>query len=257
MSSIDQARRDLVADLAAVSDAPQLEADQLLLEALGQTEAAFLYANGEATLSPTAIGSLQELVAQRLTGQPLAYVLGRLDFYGRTFEVTEDVLVPRPRTEDVVDRALLRIGALAEALDSHLWVADVGTGSGVIAITLVLECLARHIPLNMLATDISARALEVAARNAARHGVEDFITFRQGDMLEPLKGFAIDLIVSNPPYVPTDELDKTPSQATAALRFEPRAALDGGADGQTFIQQITASSIPAVIEGVGGEILES
>lgn len=239
-------------DLWAVSDVPDMEAQRILLQVLGQEDGSWLIAHGEEAMSPADLTAMMKLTIERATGKPLAYVLGEWDFYGRTFMVDERVLVPRPETEGLVERALEWLAAHPEVRR----VADVGTGSGVIAITLALELEERSPALEMVATDISPEALAVARENARRHGVLDRIDFLEGDLLEPLAGKQVDLIVSNPPYVPTAEVEAAAnSPQTVGLTFEPQMALDGGADGRHYIQKITASGIPAVIEGLGGKIV--
>lgn len=238
--------------LQPVSDAPRIDAERILLHVLKRDEAAWLYAHAEKELSQAQTEELHRCVAERVTGKPLAYVLGEWEFYGRPFTVNEDVLVPRPETEALVTAALHYIRTLMRNQD-QVMVADIGTGSGCIAVTLVLESAA-----TVLASDVSPAALRVSTKNAQRYGVQDRITFLQGDMLQPLRGRNVDLIVSNPPYVPSAELDSPSAhnaRQTLGLTFEPRMALDGGTDGQRYIRQIAASGIPAFIEGTGGDVL--
>lgn len=233
-------RRRLAERLVVVSDAPELEAGWLL----------------EETTNPE---QLERLVAERATGKPLAYVLGHWDFYGRTFAVTPDVLIPRPTTELLVEEALKILKKKSKALARPLVLVDIGTGSGCVAITLLLE--GSGWIKKFYVTDISPAALVLAKKNAAQYGVLDKIEFLEGNLLEPFD-FAqgkpkIDLIVSNPPYVPTAELERSlasPTPDTLGLRFEPRIALDGGQDGQKFIEQIKTTGIPAVLEITGGII---
>lgn len=234
--------------LAAISDAPDLDAQRILLHVLGQRETSWLFTHPEQELTPQQHDNIQELIRQRATAKPLAYILGVCEFYGREFIVTPDVLIPRPATEELVKQALAYI-------NRPMVIADIGTGSGCIAITLALEFAPPYeggIPTNaggvvFIATDISPTALIIAQQNAARHGLADKIEFLQGNLLEPLAGKKIDLIVSNPPYIPTNQISES-------LKFEPRAALDGGSDGQDYINQIKASRIPAIVEVTGGQI---
>lgn len=233
--------------LADKSDAPHLDAQWLMLEVLGQKEASWLISHAGNELTQGQEERFENLVKRRKTGEPLAYILGEWEFYGRKFIVNKDVLVPRPDTEQLVEEAIKVINKMHE----KIVVADVGTGSGCAAITMLLET--KKIS-RVLATDVSKKALKVAKQNAVRYGVAEMITFLQGDMLEPLKERNVDLIVSNPPYVPTGELKLSPTSDTRGLRFEPTLALDGGEDGQDYVKKIKESSIPAVVEGVGGEI---
>lgn len=226
--------------LAEVSDAPELDA-RWLAERVESDEALFW-----------------ELVEERKTGKPLAYILGEWEFFGRRFFVNEDVLVPRPETEVLVEKALEYIDKSA-GINT---IADIGTGSGCVAITLALE-LQKPAPAPSLvregyhihATDISEKALAVAKKNAKRHGVLDQIDFRHESIEETLKRKDIDFIVSNPPYVPTDELAQAGcARDTRGLLFEPKIALDGGADGRKFIKKIEDSGIPAICETINGDL---
>ena len=157
-------------------------------------------------------------------GEPLPYIVGEQEFLGRAFEVGLGTLIPRPETEYLVEAACKYLQPLESA--SELQLADLGTGSGAIAISLALEVPRARV----LATDISGAALEIAARNAQRHGVQDRLEFARSDdsWVTPLRGRDFAGIVSNPPYIPARDI--------AALQievrdFEPRAALDGGEDG--------------------------
>lgn len=275
--------------LTGASDAPRLDIERILMHVLGQPESAWLYAHGEEPLTTKQQEEFDRMLAERAMGKPLAYVLGEWEFYGRMFYVTEDVLVPRPETEELVEAALQYINILIQRQkEKEIIVADVGTGSGCIAVTLALVTPsgsplsggeAPHLShllrkergkfsspdkgrleeVSFIATDLSPTALAVAIKNARRYGVEGQIEFLQGDMLEPIKNRKIDLIVSNPPYVPTGEFQPQHTRGkieTQGLNFEPRLALDGGEDGQRYIEQIAASGIPAIVEGTGGEILK-
>lgn len=257
--------------LQGCSDAPYLDADRIVLHILGKREPSFLRAHGDEKLSEQQVADMRRMADERATGKPLAYILGEADFYGRTFRVTPDVLIPRPDTETLIETAL---GYIQKnfADKKEITIADIGTGSGCIIITLALEIssMLSVIRCKFLATDISAAALEIARQNAERHGVLEKIQFIQGDMLQPLRDRHIDLIVSNPPYIPTEELNrhsglragiqtrgsrvKPGMTNTVGLLFEPLIALDGGVDGQKFVNQIKQSGIPAIIETTGGEI---
>lgn len=249
--TINTALRRARATLRNSSDAPNIDAARLLLFTTKQTESSWLVSHGQETLSPEEKKYFLATVEKRATGYPLAYILGSWHFYGREFVVTPDVLIPRPATEQLIEIALAKIENLSKIVGRGLTIADIGTGSGCIAITLALESpFIEHI----YATDISEPALEVASKNAEKRGVSKKITFLPGSLLEPLQSISIDLIVSNPPYIPSAELDAMPTIATKSLQFEPRQALDGSSDGQTYINTLKDSGLPAVLEVTGGTI---
>ncbi len=162
--------------------------------------------------------------ARRATREPLQYILGNQEFCGLEFRVEPGVLIPRPDTELLVEALLSHAGSARPAA----MIADIGTGSGCVAVTL-----SRALPSTMTyATDVSPAALELARENAARHGVGDRIVFRAGDLFEPLRGLGCEgklaAIVANPPYIPSGELALLQPEVS---RFEPWLALDGGTDG--------------------------
>jgi release factor glutamine methyltransferase len=165
----------------------------------------------------------------------VAYILGHRDFFGRRFEVTPDVLIPRPDTETLVEHALAQIPK-----DAPSRVLDVGTGSGAIAVTLASERPAARIT----ATDISKAALEVAGRNAAAHGVQDRITFEHVDLLRASSPY--DVIVSNPPYIARTEVETLQEEVRD---HEPDTALFGGEDGLDVIRRLLDVARPAVEAG--------
>ncbi len=252
--TIQDALRAAAGLLRDISDAPEIDAERLLLHTLGQGNSSYFAAHGDTELSIDEQQHFDKLVRARATGRPLAYILGVWEFYGREFTVTEDVLIPRPETEVLVDAALARITRLHKELGRPLVVVDIGTGSGVVAITLLLES---DIIARVIATDVSVAALQVARKNAAVHGLTDRIDFIQEDIAHTLGRDDIDLIVSNPPYVPSAEVDAADAlPETTGLRFEPRGALDGGVDGLDFVKKIADSGLPAVVEGIGGEVVE-
>lgn len=236
-------------ELTPTSDAPGIDSERLLLFVLKKTDTSFLQSHNDQQLTSQEEESFAAVVKQRLTGKPLVYILGAAEFYGRPFYVNENVLIPRPETEELITKALEYIKT-----KPPLTVADIGTGSGCIAITLALELPPSY---TIIATDISSAALKVAGGNAKRHGVSNRIEFLEGNMLEPLKNRKIDLIVSNPPYIPTKEIeDSTYSTEISkrGLKFEPRLALDGGVDGQRYIEKIKKAGIPVILEVTGGRI---
>ncbi len=167
-------------------------------------------------ISPAQVEGLRQLLERRLRGEPSAYITGHREFYGLDFMVDHRVLIPRPESELLVEKAI-RL-ARSQAISK---IADIGTGCGAIAISLAVNLPAATI----YATDISSQALEVAGENCRRHGVTDRVILLQGDMLEPLPG-PVDLIVANLPYVREADLP-----AGGPLSFEPKLALNGGTDG--------------------------
>ncbi|HMD82239.1 MAG TPA: peptide chain release factor N(5)-glutamine methyltransferase, partial [Anaerolineales bacterium] len=231
---------------------------RLMLFVLKKKESAWLYAHGNTELTETQAQEFIRLIEERASGKPLAYILGEWEFYGRPFYVNEHVLIPRPETEELIRQALPHIDVWRGAHPGkQMTIADIGTGSGVIIITLAIELSKFHIPdskFHFIATDISPKALKVANKNAQRHGVQDQIEFIREDITETLQR-NIDLIVSNPPYLPAEALAKAGwAIDTQGLTFEPRMALDGGLDGQEFVQKIVKSNIPAIVETTGGNI---
>lgn len=247
--------------LNQISDSPHLDAERILLKVLDQAESAWLYAHHDQQLPVEAEQRFRELTIERATGKPLAYILGEWDFWGRSFFVTPDVLVPRPETEGLVETALAYVDSHLSGVSNLFVIADIGTGSGCIAVTLALELRIWNLEFRIVATDISSAALAVARKNAERHGVADKIEFLLEDMSETLRRarrHSINLIVCNPPYVPTAELSRagrTPD--TKGLTFEPNVALDGGPDGQYFVNQLKNAGVPALVEGINGDVLYS
>ncbi len=201
-----------------IEDAP-LEGELLLRHVLGISRTQ-LYLDLDLELSPSHEEAFRQLVERRLSGEPAAYITGRSEFYGLDFYVDPRVLIPRPESELLVEKSI----SLAQNYPLFT-IAEVGTGSGAIVISLALELPQAKI----YATDISAPALEVARLNCQRHGVIDRVCLLQGDMLDPLPE-AVDLIIANLPYVRKSEL--------TGASFEPRLALDGGSDGVEKIRRL-------------------
>lgn len=162
----------------------------------------------------------RELIRRRVEGCPVAYLVGRKEFYSLEFEVGPAVLIPRPDTECVVSECLRLAKGMPEPR-----VLDVGTGSGAIAVAVAHY----HKGAQVTATDVSPEALAVAARNAAKHGVAERVRFLQGDLFAPLSSDErFDFVLSNPPYIPHDEIPRLPP---GVRDYEPHLALDGGPDG--------------------------
>lgn len=197
----------------------RLDAEILLGAVLGLSRAQVL-SRSHTMVRRHARGQYTALIQRRMHGEPVAYILGRQAFYGREFYVDRRVLIPRPETEELVDRCL---DALESIKAPRL--ADIGTGSGAIAVTLAAE----RPDAELVASDLSRDALLVAEANAKTHGADERITFLHGSLLEPLQGQApFDLIVANLPYVGTNEMDVL---QTNVKDFEPHLALFAGEDG--------------------------
>jgi release factor glutamine methyltransferase len=192
----------------------RLEAEWLLCAATGLNRID-LYLNFEKPLNNEELAAYRVMVVRRGRREPLQHILGTQEFCGLEFEVTPDVLVPRHDTETLVNEALARIPGAQSVL-------DIGTGSGCVA--LALACKLRG--ASVTAVDISGAALAVARRNAERNGV--VIEFLQGSLFEPVAGRMFDLIVSNPPYIPSRDIETLQPEVRD---FDPRGALDGGEDG--------------------------
>jgi len=240
-----------------------LAAELLLMCAL-EHDRTWLYTHPEARLDPAAAEKYSELIQRRASGEPTQYLTGKQEFWGLEFEVSSDVLIPRPETEHVVEVALERLGPRGIKINLStgaptpaLRIADVGTGSGCLAVAL-----ARELPhAKIFATDIFAPALAVAARNAARHGVADRIQFEQADLLEnhvrELRGTKqdacfFDLIVSNPPYVAQNEANQLPREIRD---HEPSAALFPGPTGVEIYSRLIEQAGSLLRKG-GNLVLE-
>jgi release factor glutamine methyltransferase len=217
----------------------RLEAELLLAHALGISRGQ-LVARDDTLPEPDALQRYDSLLARRAAGEPLAYIVGRREFWSHELVITRDVLVPRPETELLVERAL----ALRPAATGR--VADLGTGSGAIALALASE----RPQWDLLATDLSGAALAIARANAHRLGLPR-VEFRCGSWYEPLGTQRFDLLISNPPYVAADD----PVLRGGALAHEPRAALTPGADALTCIRAL-AHGAPAHLEPGGWLLLE-
>jgi release factor glutamine methyltransferase len=215
-----------IGSLLRESGLPRSEAELLLREVLA-SERVLLLAHEERAVDPREARAVRDCFARRRSGEPVAYITGRREFYGLELRVTSDVLIPRPETELLVDLALERIPA-----GSSDRVLELGTGSGAIAIALA----ALRPEASIIATDVSRDALDLARRNAIRHAVD--IDFVESDWFDSLGEGPFDLVVSNPPYVEAGD----PHLERGDVRFEPRRALVGGADGLACIRDIAAGA---------------
>lgn len=207
---------------------------RLLLAHVVQHPAAWLLAHNEQTLPAAALDTFQMLVRQRAAGEPVAYLLGQREFYGREFSVSPAVLIPRPETELLVEIALEKIGAGTTAD-----ILDLGTGSGCIALTLALE----RPQARATAVDASPAALAVAQENAQRLGAG--VRFLLSDWFAALKSERFDLIVGNPPYIAA----KDPHLGQGDLRHEPSTALASGEDGLEALSKIIAAAPAHLVPG--------
>lgn len=209
------------------------EAALLLARVLGRGEASVL-AHAEEVVADDDAERFRALLERRLAGEPVAYLFGEREFFGRPFNVDSRVLIPRPETEHLIE------AALDLDLPPRPHIADAGTGSGAIAVTLALE-----VPrARLLATDVSLPALQVARANARRHGVADRVTLIGADLISAVDLERIDLLVSNPPYVdPT----MAPELSVEVTDFEPHTALFAPDSGRAVIKRLLdeAASIPA------------
>ena len=208
------------------SETPSLDAQVLLAHLLDQPRA-WLMAHPEHELAARLVRQLETTLDQLEAGEPLPYVLGHWEFYGLDLQVTPDVLIPRPETELLVEHAVRWL----QAHPGRRCAADVGTGSGCIAVAL-----AAAVPdLQVLATDISRKALRIARHNARRHGVTKRVRVAQYDLLPapPPPSERLDLICANLPYIPTETLHEL-----EVYGREPELALDGGADGLQLIRRL-------------------
>ncbi len=213
---------------AAASPTAMLDARLLLQEVAGLSHEQVVAEPGH-RLTPDEQQRYEAALARREAGEPVSRIIGRREFFGRDFRVTPAVLDPRPDTETLVDLVLRMAGELA-----HLRLLDLGTGSGILAVTLLAE-----LPdAAGVACDVSAEALAVAQANAASHGVGDRLAFHHGSWFEGLDG-VFDVIVSNPPYIPSADIA---ALAVAVKDHDPRAALDGGVDGLDPYRVIAAAA---------------
>ena len=211
------------------SEFPRLDAEVLLAHALGCKRIDLYGLRFAEPASEEARQRYRDLVRRRVEGCPVAYLVGRKEFFSLEFEVSPAVLIPRPDTELVVTACLDLARVMPEPR-----VLDLGTGSGCLAVTV-----AKQLPgARVTAVDIDVEALAVARRNADRHGVAPRIQFLQGDLFEPLPaGAAFDFILSNPPYIPEGDIAKL---APGVRDFEPHVAINGGLDGYAVLDRVAA-----------------
>ena len=218
------------------------EAGSLLSFVLGK-DRTFLISHAEDPVVESDMDRFRDAVSRRSAGEPLQYITGFQDFYGREFRVTPDVLIPRPETELLVEAALEVMNGVQLPL-----LCDVGTGSGCIAVTL----LCQRMDARAVAVDVSDAALRVAAENASRHGVSERIDFQISDCFAAVNSAAFDLIVSNPPYVSASAL---PGLQREVRDHEPLVALSPGSDGLSVIRRLLQDG-PTYLKPNGHLIME-
>ena len=221
----------------------RLDAEVLLAEARG-CQRIELYTAFDASPDEQSLTAFRELVRRRAEGTPVAYLVGHKEFYSLNFRVSPDVLIPRPETEFVVIAVLDLLKRGPQQIDRKtVRIADIGTGSGILAVTL-----ARHVPAaRLIAVDNSPAALQIASANAREHGVQDRIEFVPSDLLAGLPSETqFDYIVSNPPYVTTDEYAALSPQVR---NYEPRQALEAGQQGTDIIGRLIPQSGERLVSG--------
>lgn len=209
---------------------PRLDAQVLLAHVLGCKRIDLYGLRFADVASDEVRDRFRALVRQRVEGCPVAYLVGRKEFFSLEFEVIPTVLIPRPDSEHVVMECLKRAEGMAEPA-----VLDIGTGSGNLAVAVAH----RHKTARVTAVDVSAAALAIAKRNAAKHGVAARVEFLEGDLFGPVAGRQFDTVLSNPPYIPHDEIAKLPP---GVRDYEPHGALDGGPDGFVVFDRLIAEA---------------
>jgi release factor glutamine methyltransferase len=226
---------------------PRLDAEVLLAAAI-HGRRIDVFADSQRVLSVDEWERYRDFIDRRAGREPLAYILGKREFWSLEFQVTPRVLIPRPETERLIEVLLARVGE--QIRNAPLRILDVGAGSGVLAVVAARELPASRIT----AVDLCPEALAVARANAVTHAVAARIDFFQSDLftgLPPSQGF--DFILSNPPYIPSARLAELMPEVAC---YEPRAALDGGADGLDFYRNIISGALDRLAPG-GGLILEA
>lgn len=216
-------------------DTPRLDAEILLAHVL-KWRRLTLYVDAEKNLPLESILRFNDLINQRLKKIPVAYLTGTKDFMGLSFAVNQNVLIPRPDTENLTEL----VGEYLRGIGGGIF-ADLGTGSGAICISILKFVKSAR----AVAVDISSEALEVAKFNAIKFHVDDRIKFFCGDLFAPLTGKIFNSIVSNPPYIPTTALETLQSE----VKKEPRIALDGGEDGLNFYRRIVSKAPKFLVDG--------
>ena len=230
-------------------ETPRLDAEVLLSHVL-KKERIYLYVHFDEPLEKEELAAFRKAVAERARRVPTAYITGRREFMGLDFAVSSATLIPRPDTEILVEAAIERLGRLAENGRKPLRFADIGTGTGAIALS-VLKYASEDVAADVV--DISGAALAIARENAERLGLCACVHFHEGDLLAPLEDAAFDAILSNPPYIPDGDIE---SLAPEVQGYEPLLALKGGADGMDFYARLLLEA-PRVLRAGGFLALEA
>lgn len=236
---------------ASGSETPRLDAELLLARAIG-TDRSGVHAYPEARVGDGQQATFEAEIERRAVGEPVAYIRGFKEFYGLAFSADARALIPRPETELIVELAerevMERLTLAPRPVGAQpIRVADVGTGSGTIAVALAAALRKRKAlgDVEIIATDISPEALQLARENAVGHGVADRLRFVEADLLPPVVSFPFDIMLANLPYIPTGDIATLP----VATSFEPRIALDGGVDGLVEIRRLVERLPEVVAEG--------
>lgn len=242
---------------AAGCESPRLDAELLLGNAIGADRTAIV-AHSDGLVGDGSAARYEEALVRRIAGEPVAYIRGFKEFYGLAFVADPRALIPRPETERLVELAESAvIRRLAAAPRPHgsppLRIADVGTGGGTIAVSLAVGLRRRGAldEVEIIGTDDDPEALSLARENAVGHGVADRVRFIEADLLPPVVAVPYEMVLANLPYIASAAIDTLPVAAT----FEPRRALDGGADGLALIGRLVAR-LPEALTGDGLALLE-
>jgi release factor glutamine methyltransferase len=237
------------------ADRARRDAETLLLHVIKEdapdVNLAWLIARENEILPARETSAFRAWVERRRAGEPIQYITGEAEFYGLTFNVNRAVLIPRPETEHLVEKVIEIAGGIAKLRIAKpriakLRIADVGTGSGAIAVALASKLSPAWAGTQIHATDISAAALAVARENAERNGVADRVSFHEGDLLAPVAGKLFDFVVSNPPYVPERDRD---SLSVEVRDYEPAQALFAGVDGLAIYRRLIPAAFAALTPG--------
>jgi len=213
-------------------DSPRLSADLLLAYQL-KVSRVKLYLDFDQPLQEPDLNGYRELIKRRINREPIQYIVGVQEFWSMEFNVTPQVLIPRPESEILVEQVISLFKTEMSSRVKHPMVLDLGTGSGILAVSIAKEIE----NVSVWASDISQDALDIAQANAKKNHLEDRMTFVQGDLWEPFEGQALlfDIIVSNPPYIASEDFD---SLAPEVRDYEPRLALDGLKGGMYYLEKI-------------------